>query len=67
MPDPNGKPKRDFWVKFCQNLTFDLYVWGQILRNFKNAFTYLFIELSRLLMPIFGQIGLAGSEREAKK
>jgi hypothetical protein len=45
---------------------FDLYVWGQVFWNFKNAVTYLFIGLSRLLMPIFGQIGHAESEREAK-
>jgi hypothetical protein len=42
-------------------------MWGQIFRNFKNAFTYLFIGLShRLLMPIFGQIGHAGFKREAR-
>ncbi len=63
---PNDNPKRDFWVKFCQNLTFDLCVWGQILRNFKNAFTGLFVGSIRLFVRIFGQIEHAVSKRQSK-
>ena len=42
-PGPNDKPKSDFWVKFGQNLTFDLSLWGQILWNFKYSFAGLFV------------------------
>jgi hypothetical protein len=53
-------------------LVFDLYVWGQIFRNVKNAFSLkkfrgFFVWSSHMSMPIFGHIGHAGSKREAKR
>ncbi len=39
---------------------------GHFLKNFKNAFTSLFVGSSRLIVPIFVHIRLAGSERQAK-
>ena len=34
----NEKPKRDFGAKWCQILTFDLSVWGQICKFKKKRF-----------------------------
>ena len=58
--------KCDFWVKFCQNLTFDLSTWGQISLNFKKAFTCLFLGSRRLSVQISVYIGLTRSERQRK-
>ena len=39
---------------------------GPFLENFKKAFTSLFVWSSRLIVPIFVYLGLAGTERQAK-
>ena len=66
MLDPHDKRKRDFGVKFGQNLTFDLSLGGQFLQNLKNACTGLFLWSSSLFVPILVHFGHAGPARQAK-
>ena len=56
------RQKLIFWSNLVKKLTFDLYVWGQFLWNFKNAFKVLFLELSCLFLPILVQFRLTNYE-----
>ena len=66
IPYLNDNSISDFGVKFGKKLTFDLYLRGQFFWKFKNAVMGMFLEPSRLFVPILVQFGHAGLAWQAK-